>query len=136
MACWKRRTPLAGAHPNCRRTKSGCALMDSTGVGTSAPDCLSRGQSRVGLRTREIKQFFCNTRRAGGRGSEPAEGGGDGASLVSGEDAAFVIDAKDQYGNHLETIETFRVEVFQVGGITKLYRFNKTMSVGLDEAFE
>ena len=37
--------------------------------------------------------------------------------MVSGEDAAFVIDAKDQYGNHLETIETFRVEVFQVGGM-------------------
>ena len=51
---------------------------------------------------------------------EEGEGGGDVAgatpvlSLVSGEDADFAIDARDQYGNHLDTIETFTFDIFQV----------------------
>ena len=47
---------------------------------------------------------------------QPSSDGGVEAvgQLVSGDDAEFVIDAKDQYGNHLDTIETFTFDVFQV----------------------
>eukprot|EP00240_Pyramimonas_obovata_P006390 CAMPEP_0118927486 /NCGR_PEP_ID=MMETSP1169-20130426/4944_1 /TAXON_ID=36882 /ORGANISM="Pyramimonas obovata, Strain CCMP722" /LENGTH=306 /DNA_ID=CAMNT_0006869247 /DNA_START=20 /DNA_END=936 /DNA_ORIENTATION=+ len=52
---------------------------------------------------------------APGGAAGPALGGGEPAPvLVSGTDAEFTIDSRDQYDNHLDTIETFTFDIFQV----------------------